>query len=106
MRVLRNRVVEEWNDRLADVPTQRDDLPQIGETTFLGQRVPMRKFNVLLPVPQTVGDWEEMPFLAGQGVSLVRAVEPAQTIVERMMADAATVIARLSASKGAAHATS
>jgi NAD(P)H-dependent flavin oxidoreductase YrpB (nitropropane dioxygenase family) len=27
MRLLRNRVVNEWNDRLAEVPTARDNLP-------------------------------------------------------------------------------
>ena len=37
MRVIRNRVVEEWNERLGEVPTQRDNLPEIGRTRFLGR---------------------------------------------------------------------
>jgi hypothetical protein len=61
MRLLRNRVVDEWTDRLAEVPTVRDGLPVI----FLGQETEMRKFNVLLPTADTDGDWEEMPWLAG-----------------------------------------
>lgn len=38
MRVLRNRVVDEWTDRLAEVPTVRDDLPVIGKQYSLGRR--------------------------------------------------------------------
>jgi nitronate monooxygenase len=61
MRILRNRVVDEWTDRLAEVPTVRDDLPVIGPTIFLGQETEMRKFNLLPPTADTDGDWEEMP---------------------------------------------
>src|SRR5258705_11991465 len=59
MRVLRNRVVDEWTDRLAEVPTVRDNLPMIGRTVFLGQETEMRKFNLPLPTAATHGDWEE-----------------------------------------------
>jgi hypothetical protein len=62
MRVIRNRVVEEWNDRLSEVPTRRDDLPEIGHTRFLRQDMVLRKFNVILATKDTVGDWEEMPY--------------------------------------------
>jgi hypothetical protein len=65
MRVIRNRVVEEWNDRLSEVPTRRDDLPEIGRTRFLGQDMVMRKFNVILATEDTEGDSEEMPWLGG-----------------------------------------
>jgi hypothetical protein len=51
-----------------------------------------RKFDVMLPVPQTTGDFEEMPWLAGQGVGLIREILPAGTIVSKLMADAARVI--------------
>ena len=56
MRVIRNRVVEEWNDRLSEVPTQRDDLPEIGHTQFLGQDMVMRKFNAILATDDTEAD--------------------------------------------------
>jgi enoyl-[acyl-carrier protein] reductase II len=96
MRLQRNRVVAEWTDRLAEVPTQRDDLDEVGQTVFLGEPTVMRKFNVLLPVPETTADWEEMPWLMGQGVGLVRDVRPAAEIVEAMMAEAAGVLGKLS----------
>jgi len=43
MRVLRNRVVDEWTDRLSEISTARDNLPLIGRTRFLGQEMEMRK---------------------------------------------------------------
>jgi NAD(P)H-dependent flavin oxidoreductase YrpB (nitropropane dioxygenase family) len=98
MRVLRNRVVDEWTDRLAEVPTVRDDLPVIGRTVFLGQETELRKFNVLLPTDDTNGDWEEMPWLAGQGVGLIHDIRPAKDVVETMMADAKAILKRLSVS--------
>jgi NAD(P)H-dependent flavin oxidoreductase YrpB (nitropropane dioxygenase family) len=97
MRVLRNRVVDEWTERLAEVPTVRDDLPLIGRTRFLGQDEEMRKFNVMLPTADTEGDWEEMPWLAGQGVGLIHDIRPAKDVVETMMADAREILKRLSA---------
>ena len=98
IRVLRNRVVDEWTDRFAEVPTVRDDLPVIGRTIFLGQETEMRKFNVLLPTADTDGDWEEMPWLAGQGVGLIHDIRPAKDVVETMMTDAKAILKRLSVS--------
>jgi nitronate monooxygenase len=98
MRVLRNRVVDEWTERLAEIPMVRDNLPVIGRTKFLGQEMVMHKFNVILPTEDTEGDWEEMPWLAGQGVGLIHDIQPAKEVVETMMADAATILIRLSAS--------
>jgi nitronate monooxygenase len=98
MRVLRNRVVDEWTDRLAEVPMVRDNLPVIGRTKFLGQEMEMRKFNVMLPTAETEGDWEEMPWLAGQGVGLIHDIRPAKEVVETMMADARAIMKRLSVS--------
>ena len=94
MRLLRNRVVSEWNHRLADVPTERSAEPEIGKTTMGGQAMTLRKFNVLLPIPETEGDWEEMPFLAGQGVGLVYDIRPAAEVVGRMMEDAVALLER------------
>lgn len=97
MRLLRNRVVDDWNDRLAEVPTARDDLEIIGETKLFGQPHVKRKFDVILPTDETTGDLEEMAWLAGQGVGLIRDVKPAGAIVEEMMTDAANVLRRTSA---------
>ena len=88
MRLQRNRVVSEYNDRLEDVPVERDHLDVIGRTVFGGQTVEMRKFNVLLATPETEADWEEMPWLMGQGVGLVNDIVPAAVVVECMMSEA------------------
>jgi NAD(P)H-dependent flavin oxidoreductase YrpB (nitropropane dioxygenase family) len=94
MRVQHNRVVAEWTKRLDQVPTQRDSLEQVGKTVFLGEETVMRKFNVLLPVPQTEADWEEMPWLMGQGVGLIHDIQPAGEIVQQMMDQAERVLTR------------
>jgi NAD(P)H-dependent flavin oxidoreductase YrpB (nitropropane dioxygenase family) len=92
MRLLRNRVVDEYTDRLDEVPTERSHLPVIGETILHGRAHVKRKFDVMLPVPETTGDFDEMPWLAGQGVGLIREILPAGTIVSNLMAEAARVI--------------
>jgi nitronate monooxygenase len=97
MRVLRNRVVDEWADRESEVPTEREALEEIGRTRFLGAEIVARKFESFVPVPETTGDWEEMPWLAGQGAGLVTAERPAGEIVETMMAGAVEALARAGA---------
>jgi NAD(P)H-dependent flavin oxidoreductase YrpB (nitropropane dioxygenase family) len=92
MRLLKNKVVNEWNDRLSEVPTDNSGQVLIGNTMMGGQEMPLRKFSVLLPTPDTKGDWEEMPFLAGQGVGLVNDVLPAKQVVERMMNEAVAIL--------------
>ena len=51
-----------------------------------------------LPTADTDGDWEEMPWLAGQGVGLIHDIRPAKDVVETMMADAKAILKRLSVS--------
>lgn len=92
MRLHKSRVVQEWNHRLAEVPTVRDDLDVIGETVFMGGKHIKRKFDVILPTEDTTGDFEEMAWLMGQGVGLVKDIRPAGEIVTTMMAEAAAVL--------------
>ena len=95
MRVLRNRVVRQWQDRAAEVPTDTSGLPVIGQFDLDGQRVPMHRFSFLVPMrDRTTGDLEEMALLAGQGVGLVRDVQPAATIIAEMTAQATAMLAR------------
>ncbi|MEU9337147.1 nitronate monooxygenase [Streptomyces sp. NPDC048290] len=94
MRVQRNRVVSEWDHRLAEVPTARDGLEQVGTTHLQGEDSVLRKFNVLPPVPTTEADWEEMPWLMGQGVGLVHDIRPAGDIVHELMEQAEHVLTR------------
>jgi enoyl-[acyl-carrier protein] reductase II len=94
-RVLRNRVVREWQDRADEVPTDTSALPVIGHTDLGGQRIEMHRFSYLVPMRDlTTGDLEEMALLAGQGVGLVNAVVPAATVVAEMTAQAVAALAR------------
>lgn len=95
MRLQRNRVVEEWTDRLAEVPMDRSGQPEIGRTMFLGAEHVKLKFDVLLPVPETTGDWEEMPFLMGQAVGMIDAIQPAAEVVRTMMAEAEAILSKV-----------
>ncbi|MFI1676073.1 NAD(P)H-dependent flavin oxidoreductase [Streptomyces sp. NPDC020607] len=92
MRVQRDRVVAEWHDCAAEVPTARDSLEQVGTTVFQGEETVLRKFNVLPPVPATEADWEEMPWLMGQGVGLIHDIRPAGDVVREMMDQAEVVL--------------
>jgi len=100
MRLQKNNVVAEWNDRLAEVPTERSGLPVVGKTVLYGQSMPMNKFNVILPTPETEADWEEMPWLMGQGAGLVHDIRPAGEVVESMMQEAVAICARLGKGQG------
>jgi NAD(P)H-dependent flavin oxidoreductase YrpB (nitropropane dioxygenase family) len=95
MRVIRNRVVEQWNDRLKEVPTRRDDLAEIGRTNLFGQDLPLRKFNAILATEDTEADWEEMPWLGGQGIGLIHDIPSASDAIDRMMTEAQAVLGRL-----------
>lgn len=97
MRLHKSRVVKEWNHRLAEVPTVRDDLEVIGETILPGGKHIKRKFDVIPPTADTTGDFEEMAWLMGQGVGLVRDIRPAGEIVATMMSEAARIIGKTAA---------
>jgi enoyl-[acyl-carrier protein] reductase II len=95
MRVLRNRVVEKWHDRVADIPADTSDLPVIGRMDLGGEHVDMHKFSNLGPMRGfTTGDLDEMALLAGQGVGLVDAVKGAESVIADMTAQAAALLAR------------
>ncbi len=93
MRVIRNRVVNEWIDREKEVvyngPTEF-----IGATNIAGQHVPLPKFSALLPMPETVGDFDAMCLTAGESVGLVKEIKPAGEIVRGMVEEAGSIIAR------------
>jgi NAD(P)H-dependent flavin oxidoreductase YrpB (nitropropane dioxygenase family) len=93
MRVIRNRVVQEWEGRDAHTPPQPDP-PQFIGTTHLGTyEYRMPKFAAILPTPQTSGDFEEMCLAAGESAGLVHEIKPAGQIVREIMEEAERVIA-------------
>lgn len=103
MRVVGNRVVREWRDRVDEIPSDVSGLPVIGHTDLNGERVAMHKFSYLLPVREsTTGDLEEMALPAGQGVGLVTTVEPAGAVIAQMTAQARTMLDRYATAGSAA----
>jgi NAD(P)H-dependent flavin oxidoreductase YrpB (nitropropane dioxygenase family) len=95
MRVLRNRVVEEWAGRVAEIPADTSSLPVVGHVELGGQHLELHRFSNLVPMRDlTTGDLEEMPLLAGQGVGLVGSVEPAAAVVAAMTALAVEMLDR------------
>jgi NAD(P)H-dependent flavin oxidoreductase YrpB (nitropropane dioxygenase family) len=91
MRVLRNRVVDEFPDPPpADAPR-----PVIGRTSVGGHEIDLPRFASLVPMRGvTTGDLEEMPLLAGQGVGLIDAVKSAASLIADITTQAREVIAR------------
>lgn len=103
MRVLRNRVVREWEGRGPGAAPPVEEGP-IGRTVLFGQDYALPKFSALPPTPETSGDFEEMCLAAGESVGLVRAVQPAAEIVAELAREARAAIAALERSSGAAPA--
>jgi nitronate monooxygenase len=85
MRVLRNRVVNQWAGRESEIPVVPPPPPVIGTTEFAGETYAMPKFSAVPPTPLTRGDFEEMALAAGTGAGRVTEVLPAGEIVRRLM---------------------
>ena len=104
MRVLRNRVVREWDARVADIPADNSAEIEIGRMDVWGQPTALRKFQNLAPMGGREGgaeggaggDFEELPLLCGEGVSGVRDIAPAAEVLHRMVSEAAEILAALS----------
>jgi NAD(P)H-dependent flavin oxidoreductase YrpB (nitropropane dioxygenase family) len=94
IRVLRNRVVSQWHEREALVPADNGAEPIVGAMDMFGVRTELRKFTNLVPTPSAEGDFDELPLLSGQGVGLIHSIAPMQEVVDKLVNDAAAVLAR------------
>jgi enoyl-[acyl-carrier protein] reductase II len=99
MRVLRNRVVEEWRGRDDRTPPQPDPPQFIGTASLGGVAYPMPKFSCMIPTPETTGDLEEMCLAAGESAALTRAVMPAADVVHALVTDAESLLRERAASR-------
>jgi nitronate monooxygenase len=92
-RVLRTTIIEEW-ERAGRPPSGHR--PHEGETIAHARRfstdVALVNYTTMPPLEYVEGDFEGMPFYAGQSCSLVREILPAGEIVRRIAAEAAAVI--------------
>jgi enoyl-[acyl-carrier protein] reductase II len=93
LRAIRNRVVDEWAGREDEIPEPPPPPAIIGTTLLFGAPYEMPKFSVILPTPDTTGDFEEMCMPAGShSAPLVRSVKPASEIIADMVAGARCLI--------------
>jgi NAD(P)H-dependent flavin oxidoreductase YrpB (nitropropane dioxygenase family) len=90
MRVLRNRVTDEWPGQ----PPAGVARPVVGRTSLGGPEIEIPRFSNLVPMRVTSGDLDEMPLLAGQGVGLVDAVKSAASVIADITAQAAEMLGR------------
>ncbi|MEP6622456.1 MAG: nitronate monooxygenase [bacterium] len=91
-RVLKNRIVNEFGGREGTIPVPPPPPATIGKTLLfpltLKQPYEMPKFSVIVPTPDTVGDFEEMGLPAGDGVKFIKDIRPAAQIIAQMMGEA------------------
>lgn len=92
IRMLRNDTIRAWHHRAGEIPMDRGNMQPYGETRFGGATAPVRPHDAFVPTRETVGDFDLMPLLAGQGVGLVRAIEPAGVVIDRICQGAARIL--------------
>ena len=95
MRVLDQGLAREYAGREATAPTDLHAQPIVGSMQLGGQTIPLPRFTSFVPTPDTEGQIEDLPFLAGQGVGLVHDIAPVAQIVERLVADAVSAFAAI-----------
>ncbi len=92
MRVLDVGLAHDFAGCEETAPTDLDSQPIIGSTKLAGERVPLHRFTSFVPTPDTEGQIDELPFLAGQGVGLIHDVMPVAQIIDRLVAEAASAL--------------
>jgi NAD(P)H-dependent flavin oxidoreductase YrpB (nitropropane dioxygenase family) len=93
-RVIRNRVVEEWEAAGRPPSGQKPGEGTIvGRYTLFGNVIrEVKKYQATTPHPDFDGDLELMPHWGGQSCSLVRDIKPAGQIVRDLVSEAEEVI--------------
>ncbi len=89
-RVLRNSTLDRWESAgrpaAPDRPGEGDGIATWGE----GAQFP--RYSALMPLPGMSGELDELALYAGQSVGLVHDVQPAATIVGRLLAEATAAL--------------
>lgn len=90
--LLPTRTVAEWAGREHEIPDPPPGPQIIGHTTLFPHSAAMPydmpKFSAIPPGPDTTGDWDEMAYPAGEGVTRIHDIRPAGQIVTDMMTEA------------------
>lgn len=95
-RMLRNRVVDEWEAAgRPPMGSRAGEGTIIGRSGASGRVVEVARYTSFTPTPAFDGDMEEVPLWAGTSVGLVRAVRPAGEIVREIVREAEAILAGL-----------
>lgn len=91
-RVIRNRTITQWEDAGRLPSGQRPgEHDVVGTSSVLGDIV---RYRPLVPTDEMVGEIDEFSLFAGQGVGLVKRVQPAADIVQEIYSEATAVLKR------------
>jgi NAD(P)H-dependent flavin oxidoreductase YrpB (nitropropane dioxygenase family) len=97
-RVLRNKVVQEWEAAGRPPSGQRpSEGSTIGSAPRDGGTVDVPRYASFMVTAQFKGDLEYAPLWAGESVRLIGSIKPAGAIVEDLVREATTVLAALRA---------
>jgi len=94
MRVIRNDIVNEWHERLAEIDALPEQ-PVIGSMSVGGQAFDLQRFASLLPVASATGEFEQMAISAGQGLGAIDGVSPAGETIAYIVAQARKLLANV-----------
>lgn len=95
MRVLDIGPAREFAGREATAPRDLKGQPLIGTAKMADRQIPLHRFTSFVPTPDTSGQIDQMPLLAGQGVGLVHEVQPVARIIDDMMKEATSALSSL-----------
>lgn len=95
MRVLDEGLAHTFAGREDTAPQDLEAQSIIGTMQLAGQTIPLHRFASFVPTPATEGRIDELPFLAGQGVGLVRSIAPVAQIIEQLVTDATAALAAI-----------
>lgn len=95
-RMLRNRVVAEWEAAgKPPIGNRAGEETIIGRSGASGRSVEIKRYTSFTATPAFEGDIEEVPLWAGMSVGLVQVVKPAGEIVRETVREAEEILAAL-----------
>jgi hypothetical protein len=103
MRVLDVGLAHDFASCEATVPKDLESQPIIGTMKLAGATIPLHRFTSFVPTPDTQGQIDELPFLAGQGVGLIHDVLPVAQIINSMVAEAVSALSAVHGITGCTH---
>lgn len=95
MRVLDVGLARDFAGAEDRAPKDLSSQPVVATMKLGGESVPLRRFGSFVPTPDTAGQIDQLPFLAGQGVGLIHEVVPVARIMDELMTEALSALASL-----------